>query len=117
MVDEQEFHHAFLSTDGFFGFGGDFHAVGDRRRTRGERLAGLLHIHQAHAAIGGDRQFFVITETRYINPERIRGIHHGAAFRDVDLFTVDFDMQHASDTHPRSACVRYGARTPSGNAE
>ena len=54
MVDQQELHHRLLGLDGLAGMGVDLHAGGDRRGTGGQCLGRLLHLHQAHAAAGGN---------------------------------------------------------------
>ena len=55
MIDEQEFHHAFLCLDGQFGVRKHLHAVGHRRCAGRQRLRRLFHLHQTHPAIGGNR--------------------------------------------------------------
>nr|WP_241546761.1 hypothetical protein [Thiohalobacter thiocyanaticus] len=65
MIDEQELHHRLLRLAGIVGIGPDLHAVGDRRGAGRQRLGRLIHLHQAHAAVGRDRQLLVVAETRH----------------------------------------------------
>ena len=92
MVNQQKFHHALLRGDGLIGMRLHLHAVGDRRCTGRQRLGRFLHLHQTHAAIGGNRQFAVITEMRHVNTRQTRGIHHRAAVGHFQFVAVDFNL-------------------------
>ncbi len=81
MVDQQELHHALLRLDRLLGVRPHLHALGRRRRARRQRLRRLLDLHQAHPAVGGDRQLLVIAEVRHVDAELVRGVHHRAAVR------------------------------------
>ena len=94
MIDQQELHHPGLRFFGLLGGGENLHALRHRRRTSRQRLGRLLNLYQAHAAIGGDREFLVVTEVRYIGAELVGGIHHHAAFQHLDLVAVDFEFNH-----------------------
>ncbi len=67
MVDEQELHHRALELQCLLTAGGDLHAVHHRGSAGRRRLRRLLHVHQAHAAVGGDRQLLVVAEARNRN--------------------------------------------------
>ena len=94
VVDQQELHHPFLRGPSVLGFGKHFHAVSDGSGAGRQGLGRLLHLHQAHAAIGGDRQFLVIAEVRNGDAERVRRVHHGGAVWHLDLPAVYFYFGH-----------------------
>ena len=94
MVDEQKFHGAFLCIHGQFGTGKDFHAIRHRGGAGRQRLGRFFHLHQAHAAIGGDGQMLVIAETRNIDARAIGHLdEHFALFR-LQLSAIYFDIEH-----------------------
>ena len=74
--------------------GEDLHAVGDRIGAGGDGLRRLLHLDQAHPAIAGDRQAFVVAEARDFLAGGLAGLQHGRAVRDLDLDAVDRDLRH-----------------------
>ena len=92
MVDQQELHHPLLGLHRGFRMGPHLHAVGHRRGTGGQRLGRLLHLHQAHAAVGGDGQLLVIAEMGNEGADLVGGIHDGATVGHLDLLAVDFDF-------------------------
>ena len=94
VVDQQEFHHRLLRGPGVLGFGKHLHAVGDRRGAGRQGLGRLLHLHQAHAAIGGDRELLVIAEVRNGDAERVGRVHHRGAALHLDLPAVYFYCWH-----------------------
>ena len=55
VIDKQKFHHALLGSLGVLGAGLDLHALGGRRGARRQWLRCFFNLHQAHAAIGGNR--------------------------------------------------------------
>ena len=55
MIDEQKLHHALLCIHRLGRARVHLHAFAHRRGAGRQGLADLLHFHQAHAAIGGDR--------------------------------------------------------------
>ena len=92
VVDEQEFHHAFLRLPGHFGMGMHHHAVGYRRGAGRQRLGRFFHFHQAHAAAGGDGKFFVVTEVGDVGAELLRRFNHGRALLYRYFLTVNADL-------------------------
>ena len=72
MVDEQELHGPLLGLKGLGGAGHDLEPGADRGGTGRHRLgkgsAVLLHLHQAHTAVGGDGQLLVVAEARDRDP-------------------------------------------------
>jgi hypothetical protein len=92
VVDEEELHHTLLGLHRQFGMGEHLHPVGDRGGTSREGLRRLLHLHQAHAAVGGNGEFLVVAEMRNVHPHLLRGIHHRAAVGHLRLFAVDLDF-------------------------
>jgi hypothetical protein len=92
VIDQQEFHHTLLRLDRQIGVGEHLHAIGHRRRTRRQRLRCLFHLHETHAAVGGNRKFLVVAEVRNVHPYLLRGIHHRAAVGYLRLLAVDFDF-------------------------
>jgi len=92
MIDQQELHHALLCLDRQLGVCEHLHAIRHRRRTSRQWLGGLLHLHETHTAVGGDRKFLVVAEMRDIHANLLRGIHHRAAVGHLRLFAVDFDF-------------------------
>src|SRR6185436_13778898 len=83
MVDQQEFHHAH----------------GARRL----RLWDADDLDETHAAIAGDRQTLVETEARNFRARSLAGLEQCVLRRNVDLFSVDNDLGHA--TAPRRAGI------------
>ncbi len=68
VIDEQELHGPLLSLQGQRGAGHDLetgaHGGGAGGDWLGEGPPVLFHLHQAHAAVGGDGQLLVIAEAR-----------------------------------------------------
>ena len=96
MVYQQEFHHAFLRLHRLLGMGEHLHAFGHRRGAGRQRLGRLLHLHQTHAAVGGDRKFLVIAEMRDGDAGLMRGLDHGRTVFCLYLLAVNFDIDHCS---------------------
>ena len=92
VVDEQKLHHPGLRLFGLGRMSVHHHTVGYRRGAGRQRFGGFFHFHQTHAAVGGDRQFFVVAEVRNIGAQFVRRFHHSRALLDCNLFTVDFDL-------------------------
>ena len=51
-----------------------------------------FHFHQAHAAVGGDGEFFVVTEMGDIRSQLVRGLHYGCALLYFNLFAIYVDL-------------------------
>ena len=103
MVDQQELHHAVLRLLRLLRMRPDLHALGRRGRAGGQRLRRLLDLHQAHPAIGGDRQLLVPAEMRHVDVELVRGVHHRAARCHLHLSPVDLEVQHDGIPRDRRA--------------
>ncbi len=59
----------------------------------GNGFGTFCHLHQTHAAVGGDRKYLVVTKIRgVLNANLLRGVHHRAAVGHLHLFAVDFDF-------------------------
>ncbi len=78
MIDEQKLHHAFLRRDSLPGVSEYFHAFHGGRRAGRQRLGCFFHLHQAHAAIGRDRQFLVIAKMRNVYTQLVGAVHDSA---------------------------------------
>ena len=52
-------------------------------------LGSLLHLDQTHAAIGRNRQPFVIAEARDFDADLFAGLQHGCTRLDLDLDPVN----------------------------
>src|SRR5690606_22899740 len=85
---------AFLRGHGFFGARVHDHAIGDRRSAGRQGLGRLFDVDQAHAAVGGDGQFLVIAEMRYVDAQLVRGLDDHAAFGSFYGKTVDGEFNH-----------------------
>ena len=94
VVDEQKLHHPFLRLDRFDALGVHHHAI-HRRRGAGRHGIGLFFdIHQAHAAVGRNRQFLVVAEVRNENAGLLGSLNQHAACRHLDFFAVDIEFNH-----------------------
>ena len=58
----------------------------------GMRLRRLLHLHQAHAAVGGDGELGVIAEARDVDVRRVRDLHDHRALASLQRHAVDLDI-------------------------
>ena len=120
VIDQQELHHRLLRLLGLVGSGANDHPLRDRGGAGRQRLGRLLHLDQAHPAVGRDGQLLVVAEVRHVDVELGRSIHHHAAGADLDFPAVNLDFNHGGDARripaPGSARARCGARIPSGSA-
>ena len=91
VVDEQELHHRALELQCLLAAGGDLHAIHHRGGAGRRRLRRLLHVDQAHAAVGGDRQLFVVAETRDRNARLVGGLDDHRALRHDQRLAIDLD--------------------------
>ncbi len=95
VVDEQELHHPAAGVAHHLGVGVHHHALGDRPGAGGDRLRRrLLDLHQAHAAIAGNRQPVVIAEPRHLDARRLAGLQDRGSGGDFDLDAVDGELGH-----------------------
>ena len=104
MVDQQKLHHAFARLFHHRRLGIEnfrrsvlvrrkiLHAHGARRL----RLRYADNLDEAHAAIAGDRQALVEAEARNLRTRSLAGLEQRILRRDVDLFSVDNDLGHAT---------------------
>jgi len=92
MIYKKKFHNAALRIDGLRGVGMHLHAVGNGRRARRQRLRRFLNLHQAHAAVGGNRELAVVAEVRNVHAGLVYGVHDRRAVRDLHRLAVDFDL-------------------------
>ena len=104
MIDQQEFHHRLLRSDGLRGTRVDDHALGHRRGAGGQRLRRLLHLDETHAAVRGHGQFLVVAEARDVDVMGVRDaddhlalarLHRHAIHGDVDA-VVRHRLAHAA---------------------
>ncbi len=94
VVDQQKFHDRALGVDGLGRTGMHHHAVGDRRGTGRQGLGRLFDFDQAHAAVGCDAEFLVITEMGDVQARRVGSLDDHAAFCGFDLKPVDGEFYH-----------------------
>jgi hypothetical protein len=94
VINQEEFHHAFLRFDGLLAVGADDHALRDRCRTGWQWLRCFFNLYQAHTAVRRDGQFFVVTKVWDVGANLIGSIHYGAALLHFYFFTVYFDFNH-----------------------
>lgn len=83
-----------MSGNGFFRTSTHNHAVGDGSGASRQRLGRFFHVHQTHAAVGGNTQFFVITEVRHVDPGVMGSLNDHAAFRGVNFNAIDGEFYH-----------------------
>jgi len=76
----------------------DFHARHDRHSARGHGLGGLLHLHQAHTAVAGDRQPIVVAKARDINTGLLTGLQYAASTCDFQ-FLGRWNRAKGNETH------------------
>src|SRR5690606_13887252 len=95
MVDQQELEHVALRVEGLLVTGEDLHAVHDRRGTGRRRLRrrapAHFGVHQAHAAVGGDRQLVVVAEARNRDAGLVRGLDDHRSLGRGQFHPVDED--------------------------
>src|SRR6185312_474128 len=96
MVDQQELHHVFLELQRLVRARHHLHAFrywsSTRRLRLGHHATAHLDIHQAHAAVGGDRQLAVIAEARDRHADRIGSLDDHRALADPGRLAVDLDV-------------------------
>src|SRR5205807_10589539 len=108
VIDEQEFHGGALRADGARGLGEDLHALHHRGGAGRQGLGRLLHLHQAHAAVGRDRELLVVAEARHIGAVRLGDADEHLALARLHRHAVDLDI----DQVIRHAHVRAPLRPP-----
>ena len=88
VVNEQKLHHGLLCLDGFISLGVNHHALRYGRGTRGHRFGCLFNVHQAHTAVGRDREFLVVAKMRDVGAGFFGGMHHHTPLGNLNLFAV-----------------------------
>ena len=123
MIDQQKLHDFFLGLDRLVALGAHDHAGRDRRGAGRQRLGRLFHLDQTHAAIGRNRQFFVIAKMRDVRAQFIGRVHHHAARWHFDFFAVYFYFNHSvlwpvfkCKRVPSNAYARCDIQTLHGNS-
>src|SRR5690606_35820378 len=69
-----------------------------------------LHLDQTHAAVAGDRQTLVETETRHFRAGLLRSLQQRVVIGDFDLFAVYLNFSHIASTPRKSAKFYTGRR-------
>ena len=99
VVDQQKLHDALARLVHHLGIGADHHALAAGHGAGCDRLGRALHLDQAHAAIGRNRQALVIAESRDLDAELLTGLQHRRARLDLDFHPVDGQFRHALASH------------------
>ena len=94
VIDQDEFQHAFTGLFDLGRFGEDDHAIGGDGRAGRHGLGHLLHLHQAHPAVGFHLEFRVITKIRYLNPQPFGGLDNIRPRIDCDVAIIDLHRRH-----------------------
>src|SRR5713101_600 len=79
-----------------FGLREDDVAVGDRHRAGRHRLWRFLDLDEAHPAIAGDVEAFVVAEMRDLDPGQLARLEDRRAGRDLQFRSVDRHLGHQS---------------------
>ena len=101
MIDQQHFHDAVARLDRGRRLGVDDVAFGDRHRAGGYRLWRFLDLDQAHPAVAGDHQPFVVAEMRDLDAGLLARLQDRRPRRDLDLLPVDRYLRHDRCLNPR----------------
>ena len=96
VIDEQKFHHTTPRITHHGRVRENLHPIHDRIGTGSDRLWRLFHFHQAHAAIAGDAQAFMIAKARDFLPRRFAGLQHGRPIRDFHFNAINRDLRHGA---------------------
>ena len=111
VVDEQKLHDRLLGCNRLVALGAHDHALRHGRGACGHGLGSLLHIDQAHAAVGRDGEFLVVAEMGDVGAGFFSGMHDHAAFGNFHFLTVEFYFNHGSSPllhrhRPWRSCAR-----------
>jgi len=74
MVHQQELHDALACLAGQIGVGLDAPALHHWHGAGGHWLGALLHLHQAHPAVAGHGESFVVAESGYLHADLGSGL-------------------------------------------
>src|SRR3546814_16544711 len=91
MGVQQDLHHVALLLERLVAAREDLHAVHDGGGAGRRRLAHLLDVDQAHAAVGRDRQLVVVAEARDRNAGLVGGLDDHRALGRGQFDAVDED--------------------------
>ena len=91
MIDEEEFHDGFLRVQRSLRAGAHLHVRHDGRGAGGQRLGGLLHLDQTHAAVGRDGKFFVVAKARDVDIMRVRDLDQHLPLPGRQGLAIHFD--------------------------
>ena len=94
MIDQQEFHHAFLGLLCLLGMGKYLHTCRYGSCAGGKRLGRFLYFDKTHPTVRGDGELLVITEMGNIETQFRCSLHHHGALRDLYFSAVDLDFNH-----------------------
>jgi hypothetical protein len=106
VIDEQELHHAVARLLHGGALGDEFvefvvawrrqvfHLLRARCNRLRSRLPADLHFDQAHAAIAGDAEPFVVTKTRNLCAGGFARLQQSKLGRNVDFNAVDENFRH-----------------------
>src|SRR5690606_35585901 len=103
VVDEQELHHPFAGLLHHRRVSEDFRQFAVRAGAnithahgagRGRLWRAALHLDQTHAAVAGNRQTLVETETRNLGPGFLARLQQREMIRNLDFLTVNLQLCH-----------------------
>src|SRR5208283_4352668 len=92
MIDQQKFHGRTLRGHRLRRAGEYLHALHHRGGAGRQRLRRLLHLDEAHAAIGGDGELGVIAEAGDVDILWISDLHDHLALPGLQRYAVHFDI-------------------------
>ena len=92
VVDEEEFHDGFAGLLNEFGVRKDFHSRGYGEGAGGLWFRRADDFDEAHAAVAGDEEAFVVAEARDFDAYSFAGLEDGGAGGDSDVDSVDHDV-------------------------
>ena len=101
VIDQEEFHDGFLRVQRGLGAGAHLHVRHHWRGAGGQGLGGLLHLDQAHAAVGRDREFLVVAKARDVNVVRVRDLDQHLPLPGRQGLAIHFNGD---------LCFRHGGR-------
>ena len=81
--------------------GFDVHAVGQRRRARGDGLRGAVHAHQAQTAPAGGAQPPVVAQARDVDAEPAERLEDRQPILDLARLVIDGYPRHRSSSDPK----------------
>ena len=96
VIDQQKFHHAMPSIAHQGCVREHLHPIHDRIGAGSDWLWRLFHFHQAHAAIAGDAQAFMVAKARNFLARRFAGLQHGSPIRDFHFNAINRDLRHGA---------------------